>query len=64
MSRETFMQMRQWALVTGVSLSIGFFLMAWFGMRLSEFVPMLIASIAGFEMALMGRDMAEKRLRG
>ncbi|WP_423142469.1 hypothetical protein ACOYW6_03710 [Parablastomonas sp. CN1-191] len=64
MSRETFMQVRQWALVTGVSLSAGFFAMGWLGIRTSDFVPMVIASIAGFEMALLGRDLAEKRLRG
>jgi hypothetical protein len=61
---ETFLQVRQWALVTGVTLSIGFFLVAWFGLRTNDFVPMLIASIAGFELALLGRDLAEKRLRG
>jgi hypothetical protein len=58
------MQVRQWALVTGVTLSIGFFAMAWFGLRLNDFVPMVIAAIAGFELALLSRDYAEKRLRG
>ncbi len=51
------------ACVTGLALLAIFFVSVWIAAPLPEWLPMIIASIAGFEM-FMALDAARKRRRG
>ena len=54
-------QMRVWAALTGVLLSLGFFAAVYFGVKASPMLPMLVCAIGGFEMFLFGQDVWLKR---
>jgi hypothetical protein len=51
------------ACVTGLALLAAFFVSAWLGAPLPEWLPMAIASIAGFEL-FMVFDTVRRRGRG
>jgi zinc transporter ZupT len=51
------------ACVTGLALLAGFFVSAWLGAASPEWLPMAIASIAGFEL-FMAIDAVRNRKRG
>jgi hypothetical protein len=51
------------ACITGLALLVIFFVEAWLGAPRSEWLPMVIASIAGFEL-FMVIDTVRRRRRG
>jgi hypothetical protein len=53
--------MRVWAAITGLVLVALVFVQMWMGIKMSDTLPMVAASIAGFEMFLFGQDVANKR---
>ena len=53
--------MRVWASITGLVLVALVFVQMWLGVKMSDTLPMVAASIAGFEMFLFGQDVANKR---
>ena len=55
--------MRVWAAITGLVLVALVFVRMAMGMKLSDTLPMLAASIAGFELFLFAQDIANKRKR-
>ena len=53
--------MRVWAAITGLVLVALVFVQMALGMKLSDTLPMLAASIAGFELFLFAQDLVNKR---
>ena len=53
--------MRVWAAITGLVLVALVFVQMAIGMKLSDTLPMLAASIAGFELFLFAQDVVNKR---
>ena len=53
--------MRVWAAITGLVLVALVFVQMALGMKLSDTLPMLAASIAGFELFLFAQDVVNKR---
>ena len=53
--------MRVWAAITGLVLVALVFVQMAIGMKLSDTLPMLAASIAGFELFLFAQDGGNKR---
>jgi hypothetical protein len=53
--------MRVWAAITGLVLVALVFVQMALGIRMSDTLPMLAASIAGFELILFGQDVVNKR---
>lgn len=53
--------MRVWAALTGFLLVAWMLLQIWLGHRMTHVIPQLIATIMGFELALLGRDLWRKR---
>ncbi|MFT4028218.1 MAG: hypothetical protein QM676_15705 [Novosphingobium sp.] len=61
MNREIFDTMRVWAAVTGLVLTVWFFVALYLGYAVPEAVPMLIAGIGGFEVMLFTQDVLRRR---
>nr|WP_243415022.1 hypothetical protein [Altererythrobacter segetis] len=55
--------LRVWASLTGLVLVALVFVQLGFGVKIGDTLPMLAASIAGFELFLFGQDIANKRKR-
>ena len=55
--------MRVWAAITGLVLVALVFVQMAMGMKITDTLPMLAASIAGFEMFLFAQDEVNKRKR-
>jgi hypothetical protein len=55
--------MRVWAAITGVVLVALVFVQMALGMKVTDTLPMLAASIAGFELFLFAQDEVNKRKR-
>jgi hypothetical protein len=55
--------LRVWASLTGLVLVALVFVQLALGVKISDTLPMLAASIAGFELFLFGQDVANKRKR-
>ncbi|MGZ5792560.1 MAG: hypothetical protein ACXWI7_10090, partial [Croceibacterium sp.] len=55
--------LRVWASLTGLVLVALVFVQMALGVKMSDTLPMLAASIAGFELFLFGQDVANKRKR-
>ena len=53
--------LRVWASITGLVLVALVFVQMAMGMKLSDTLPMLAASIAGFELFLFAQDEVNKR---
>ena len=53
--------MRVWAAITGLVLVALVFVQMAMGIKMSDTLPMLAASIAGFELFLFAQDVANKR---
>jgi hypothetical protein len=53
--------MRVWAAITGLVLVALVFVQMALGMKLTDTLPMLAASIAGFELFLFAQDVVNKR---
>jgi hypothetical protein len=61
--KTTLDMMRVWAAITGLVLVALVFVQMALGMKISDTLPMLAASIAGFEMFLFAQDEVNKRKR-
>lgn len=61
--KSTFDLMRVWAALTGLILAAWYFGSLWFGLKMSDTLPMLISGIGGFELVLFGQDIWLKRRR-
>ena len=55
--------MRVWAAITGLVLVALVFVQMAMGMKITDTLPMLAASIAGFELFLFAQDEVNKRKR-
>ena len=53
--------MRVWAAITGLVLVALVFVQMALGVKMSDTLPMLAASIAGFELFLFAQDVVNKR---
>ena len=53
--------LRVWAAITGLLLVIGYFGALYLGVKITQTLPMLIASIGGFELFLYAQDLWLKR---
>ena len=53
--------MRVWAAITGLVLVALVFVQLAIGMKVTDTLPMLAASIAGFELFLFAQDQVNKR---
>jgi hypothetical protein len=53
--------MRVWAAITGLVLVALVFVQMAMGMKITDTLPMLAASIAGFELFLFAQDLVSKR---
>jgi hypothetical protein len=53
--------MRVWAAITGLVLVALVFVQMATGMKITDTLPMLAASIAGFELFLFAQDLVNKR---
>ena len=53
--------MRVWAAITGLVLVALVFVQMAMGMKITDTLPMLAASIAGFELFLFAQDVVNKR---
>ena len=53
--------MRVWAALTGLVLVALVFVQMALGMKITDTLPMLAASIAGFELFLFAQDLVNKR---
>ena len=53
--------MRVWAAITGLVLVALEFVQMWMGMKITDTLPMLAASIAGFELFLFAQDLVNRR---
>jgi len=61
--KTTLDMMRVWAAITGLVLVALVFVQMALGMKITDTLPMLAASIAGFEMFLFAQDEVNKRKR-
>ena len=61
--KTTLDMMRVWAAITGLVLVALVFVQMWMGLKITDKLPMLAASIAGFEMFLFAQDEVNKRKR-
>ena len=61
--KTTLDMMRVWAAITGLVLVALVFVQMWLGMKVTDTLPMLAASIAGFELFLFAQDEVNKRKR-
>ena len=61
--KTTLDMMRVWAAITGLVLVALVFVQMYLGMKVTDTLPMLAASIAGFELFLFAQDVANKRKR-
>ena len=59
--KTTMDMMRVWAAITGLVLVALVFVQMWLGVKMSDTLPMLASSIAGFELFLFAQDMVNKR---
>ena len=59
--KTTLEMMRVWAAITGVVLVALVFVQMALGMKVTDTLPMLAASIAGFELFLFAQDEVNKR---
>ena len=59
--KTTLDMMRVWAAITGLVLVALVFVQMWMGMKITDTLPMLAASIAGFELFLFAQDVVNKR---
>jgi hypothetical protein len=55
--------LRVWASITGLVLVALVFVQLYAGIKMSDTLPMLAASIAGFELFLFAQEIANKRKR-
>ena len=64
--KTTFDMLRVWAAITGLVVVALVFVQIWLGRTVTDTLPMLAASIAGFELYLFGHDQLGKwkRRRG
>jgi zinc transporter ZupT len=53
--------MRVWAAITGLVLVALVFVQMAMGMKITDTLPMLAASIAGFELFLFAQELVNKR---
>ena len=53
--------MRVWAAITGLVLVALVFVQMAMGMKITDTLPMLAASIAGFELFLFAQDLVNRR---
>ena len=53
--------MRVWAAITGLVLVALVYVQMAIGMKITDTLPMLAASIAGFELFLFAQDLVNKR---
>ena len=60
---KTLDMMRVWAAITGLVLVTLVFVQMWMGVKITDTLPMLAASIAGFELFLFVQDEVNKRKR-
>ncbi len=61
--KTTLEMMRVWAAITGLVLVALVFVQMSLGMKITDTLPMLAASIAGFELFLFAQDEVNKRKR-
>ena len=61
--KTTLDMMRVWAAITGLVLVALVFAQMALGMKVTDTLPMLAASIAGFEMFLFAQDEVNRRKR-
>ena len=61
--KTTLDMMRVWAAITGLVLVALVFAQMALGMKVTDTLPMLATSIAGFEMFLFAQDEVNKRKR-
>ncbi|MBO0750198.1 MAG: hypothetical protein J2O44_07205 [Porphyrobacter sp.] len=61
--KTTLDMMRVWAAITGLVLVALVFVQMWLGIKVTDTLPMLAASIAGFELFLFGQDVVNERKR-
>ena len=61
--KTTLDMMRVWAAITGLVLVALVFVQMAMGMKVTDTLPMLAASIAGFELFLFAQDEVNKRKR-
>ena len=59
--KTTLDMMRVWAAITGLVLVALAFGQMYLGYKLTDTLPMLAASIAGFELFLFAQDIVHKR---
>jgi hypothetical protein len=59
----TFDLMRVWAALTGLILAVSYFGLAYLGLKPTDFIPMLVTAIGGFELALYAQDIWIRRKR-
>jgi len=59
--KSTLDMMRVWAAITGLVLVALVFVQMAMGIKMSDTLPMLASSIAGFELFLFAQDMVNKR---
>ena len=59
--KTTLDMMRVWAAITGLVLVALVFVQMAMGIKMSDTLPMLASSIAGFELFLFAQDMVNKR---
>lgn len=63
MKPTTFDLMRVWAAITGIALTVWFFVALYMGGEASPVLPMLVAAIGGFELMLYVQDVVLRRKR-
>jgi len=61
MKVQMFDMTRMWAMLTGLALAAMYFAALYFGIKVSDTLPMLVTAIGGFEMFLYGQDVWLKR---
>lgn len=61
MKAQMFDMTRMWAMLTGLALAAMYFAALYFGIKVSDTLPMLVTAIGGFEMFLYGQDVWLKR---
>jgi hypothetical protein len=61
--KTTLDMMRVWAAITGLVLVALVFVQMAMGIKMTDTLPMLAASIAGFELFLFAQDEVNKRKR-
>ena len=59
--KTTFDMLRVWAAITGLVLVVLVFVQIWLGQTVTDTLPMLAASIAGFEMFMVFQAIRDRR---